>query len=331
MAEAPIATVTGGTGFVGCRLVARLRQDGVRVRLFVRRPVASLPEGVESVVGPLTDARAARAACDGAATLYHLAGKAHDLAEVGDSGAHADVTVTGTETVVTAAVQAGVRRIVFVSSLAVYGPGPADAPRDESAPLYPVSSYGRAKRRAEELVLAAGSGGSVQVCCLRPASVYGPGAKGNLPRMIAMIRRGLFPPLPQTGNRRSMVHVDDLVAALLLAATAPAAAGRCYNVTDDRAYGARELYEAIARAVGRRAWHWSVPVPLFRALAGVGDALGQVRGRRAPFDSIAFDVLFGSAWFSAERIGRELGFRPVYSLEDALPAMAAEAAPPWLR
>lgn len=318
--------VTGASGFIGRHLVARLVRQGAVVRALVRGAAhpSGWPDGVEVVHGDVRDAVAACAASAGAGTIYHLAGKAHDTAEIGDSAAYGEVTVAGTETLLGAALEAGVRRVVFVSSLAVYGPGLDAAPRDETAPLRPATAYGRAKLRAEKSVLDFGARTGAHVCCLRPATVYGPGAKGNLPRMVGMIDRGLFPPLPDSGNRRSMVHVDDLVDALLLAASSPAAGGCCFNVTDCRAYGARELYEMICRATARRPPRWRIPLACFRALAAAGDIIGRVRGRRAGFDGQAFEVLFGSAWFSAEHIARELGYRPSHTLEDALPAMVAD-------
>jgi UDP-glucose 4-epimerase len=83
-------------------------------------------------------------------------------------------------------------------------------------------------------VLAVGRESGMHTVNLRPALVYGPGMKGNLARLIAAVRRGWLPPLPETGNRRSLVHVDDVAQALLLAAAQPAAAGRTYFVTDGR-------------------------------------------------------------------------------------------------
>jgi UDP-glucose 4-epimerase len=122
-------------------------------------------------------------------------------------------------------------------------------------------------------------------------------------------------------NRRSMVHITDVVEAAVLAAFHPVANGQCYIVTDGRPYSTREIYEMICRALGRRVPSWSVPPPVLKSLARVGDFLGSVRGRRFPFDSDALEKLTGSALYSMAKISRELGYRPRVTLEDALPEM----------
>jgi nucleoside-diphosphate-sugar epimerase len=321
--ESDRTLVTGASGFIGSRLVDRLLAQNVVVSALDRRPPAAERAGVEAVVGDLNDPSAVRRALTGVSTLYHLAGTAHDVHSIRDDGSHDEAIVAGTSVLLGVAAQTGVRRVVFVSSLAVYGPGPSDVPRDETAPLRPVTPYGKAKLRAEALVTAFGAARSAHVCCLRPATVYGPGAKGNLPRLVSLIARGLLPPLPEVGNRRSMVHVDDLLDALCLAATTGAAAGGCYNVTDGRAYATSEIQAMVCRAVGRRPPGPRIPLAAYRVLASVGDLVGGLRGRRAPFDGPAFDVLFRSAWFSSARLSRDTGFAPRHILEDAIPEMLA--------
>ena len=133
------------------------------------------------------------------------------------------------------------------------------------------------------------------------------------------IDAGRFPPLPDSGNCRSIVSVTNLIDAAVLAAMEPKANGQCYIVTDARAYSARALYEAITRALGRRVPHWSVPLSVLRVLARVGDGIGAIRGRRFVFDTDALAKLIESSWYSAAKITRELGYRPRVSLDEALP------------
>ena len=141
--------------------------------------------------------------------------------------------------------------------------------------------------------------------------------------MIAAIDRGFFPSLPPVQNRRSMVHVMNVVEAALLAATSRAANGQCYIVTDSRTYSTRELYEMICRGLGKRIPQWYIPIGILRVLGRVGDAIGRVSGRRFVFDSDALEKLTGSAWYSSEKISRELGYRPTITLEDAMPELIA--------
>ena len=136
--------------------------------------------------------------------------------------------------------------------------------------------------------------------------------------MIAAIDRGRFPPLPETGNRRSLVGAGDVAQALLLAAELPAARGRTYIVTDGQVYSTRRLQDLIRVACGRRPLRWAVPLGLISALAGVGDGFNRL-GLPFAFNSVARGKLLGSAWYTSESITAELGFRPCLSLERALP------------
>jgi UDP-glucose 4-epimerase len=321
--------VTGGTGFIGQRLIESLSTRGADLNVLTRRVASVQNKGatVSSTIttGDLTDARSLVDCCVGIHTVFHLAGYAHatdqDSAEA--KRLHWETTVEGTRALLEAAVGAGVRQFIFLSSVKVMGEGGEDC-LDESAATTPDSHYGRAKLEAERLVFAAGRQHGMHVCVLRLPLVYGPGNKGNIPRMIEAIDRGRFPPLPEVHNRRSMVHVDDVVQALLLAAEQPAANGQVYIVSDERVYSTRNIYVAICQALGRRVPAWSVPAWLLRAGAGFGDALERVTGRRMPVNRTTLEKLLGSAWYNSEKISRELGFRPSHTLYDALPEMIVD-------
>ena len=228
--------VTGGTGFVGRRLAAVLRERGARLRVLVRS-VSGIPpdwDGVEVVAGELADAASLARACAGMDTVIHAAGFAHaDAAAPALAVRHWTVNAEGTFRLLDAAVAARVERFVFLSSVKAVGdPGPRCV--DETWDALPETPYGRAKRAAEERVLAVGRESGLHAVNLRLALVYGPEMKANLARLVEAVRRGWCPPLPETGNRRSLVHVDDVVQAALLAAAHPAARGQTYLVTDGR-------------------------------------------------------------------------------------------------
>jgi nucleoside-diphosphate-sugar epimerase len=120
-----------------------------------------------------------------------------------------------------------------------------------------------------------------------------------------------------------MLHVDDAVGTLVLAAEHPRAAGRTYTVTDGRAYSTHDVYAWACSALGRRPPRVVVPDWVFRALARTGDVMAAVTGRRAPFDRAAYQKLFGSAEYAADAIRRELGFAPLRGLEETMPAIVA--------
>lgn len=321
--------VTGATGFVGRALARRLvGRPSAAVRALARGDAPGIPEDCEVVQGTLEDPASLRDACLGVSTVFHCAGYAH--AGRADSGVEGDhhwrVNAVGTRDLAEAAGQAGVLRFVFLSSVKAVG-DPGEDCVDESWDAPPTTPYGRAKRQAEQWVREAGERYGMQVVSLRPAMVYGPGGRGNLPRMIEAIRRGRFPPLPRVRNRRSMVHVEDLVQAAVLAAERPEAAGRTYLVTDGVDYSTGDLYAGIRAALGLRPARRQFPPLLLRLLARAGDLLRAVR-LPTPVDSDAVERLLGSECYRSDRIRRELGYQPTHTLPEALPAIVASLRSP---
>ena len=321
-----LALVTGASGYIGRRLVNRLLRQGMGVRAMARdaaRIKALWPTAaVEAVGADLAKPQTLTGVCDGARTVFHLANDADEAAATVDQ-ADAGSTLAGTRMLLAEAVRSGVKHVVFMSSVKAMGEG-GQACLTETSPALPVSSYGRAKHAAEKLVFEAGRQHGLHVCVLRLPLVYGgDDGKGNLPRMIAAIDRGRFPPLPETGNRRSMAHVDDVVQATLLAAERPQANGQLYLVTDGHDYSTREIYLAICSALDKPPPRWFLPLACLRMTARPGDVVGMIARRDFPLNSAAVEKLTGSAWYSSEKIRRELDFRPVHTLIDALPGMIA--------
>lgn len=315
------ALVTGGTGFIGRYLVDRLLQDGASVTILSRYPQSELGHRCTMVAGDLVRPETLAGICRGIDAVFHLGGYAHAVDEPDDKGEemYRRVTVDGTRSLLEESINSGVRRFLFFSSVKAMGEG-GDACFDETAKSRPVTAYGKAKREAEKLVLATERHGLAPTV-LRLPMVYGPGNKGNIPRMIQAIARGRFPPLPDTGNRRSMVDVRDVIQAAMLAVTNPAAAGKIYIVTDGQAYSTRRLYVWMCEALCRPIPSWSIPLSVMRIAARIGDIAGHMRGRRFMMDSDALQKLTGSAWYSSEKITRELGYRPAYTLKSSLPDM----------
>jgi nucleoside-diphosphate-sugar epimerase len=310
--------IAGASGFIGRRLHGVLSAEG-------RSPVAlarTLVVGGNAVVADLADVSALTAACRGVETVFHCAGYAHAFSAFSgdDAERHREINFEGTRNLVEAAGQAGVKRFVFLSSVkAMAEPGTARA--DEDFPGQPETAYGQAKRAAEAAVLEAGRRYGMHVVNLRLAMVYGSGGRGNLERMGRLVRSGLFPPLPETGNHRSLVHVDDVVVAMLLVADDDRANGETYIVASSVAPSGRELFDALRSTLGMPRCSWAVPGWLLRAAAIGADGLEAITRRRMPFDSEVLDRLLGSAWYSPARIERDLGWRARVSLADGLAEM----------
>jgi nucleoside-diphosphate-sugar epimerase len=258
--------------------------------------------------------------------VFHLAGRVHMMDEGPDTEAeHIRVTVEGTRYLLQAAAESGASAFVFFSSCAVMPEGSASA-LDETTPAAPTTPYGRAKLRAEELVLGMNAKGGMRTVCLRLPMVYGPGHKGHLPRMIRSIDRGVFPPLPQYPGKRSLVHVEDAVEAAILVAQRPEAAGKVYIVSEPRAYSSREIYEIVLQSLGRRPPAWRVPRAVLALAALLGDLGERLTRRRLPFDSSALSKLSLPAVYSAAKIERELGFVTSKSFATAAPDLVAQRA-----
>jgi nucleoside-diphosphate-sugar epimerase len=151
--------------------------------------------------------------------------------------------------------------------------------------------------------------------------VYGRGGRGNLERMARGIAAGWFPPLPETGNHRSLVHVDDVVEAVRLVATQPTANGRTYIVAGERAYSGREIYDTIRGVLGKPPARYRVPEWLLRSGGHLGDVSAVVFRRPFPFNSETADRLLGSACYLPDRIGTELGWRAGTSLTEGVVEM----------
>ncbi len=311
------------------------------------RPDAGVAVGVEWLACDLA-ADAPIELPPGIDTIIHLAGKAHALAEVAqDEAEYFRINTEGTRRLLEAAKRAGVRAFVLFSTVKAMGDeagrrtedggwrtgdGGAiggcrssviDHPMDELCLVPPDTPYGQSKRAAEKLVL---DGGYVaHPVVIRPCLVYGPTPKGNLEKMIAAVRRGRFPPLPEVGNKRSMVHVDDVVAAALLAAEHSGASGQVFIAADEEPFSTRQLFEWICAAAGRPVPRWTMPLWMLRGLGRVGDVIGRLRGRRFVFDSDALAKLTGSAWYSSAKLQRELGWKPRHTLRETLPEIVREA------
>jgi nucleoside-diphosphate-sugar epimerase len=319
--------VAGATGFIGCKLVDALH---VRRRIIcaLARDISKIrniwPQGdVTGRSGDITNPKTLKDVCAGVHTVFHLASYSEEVPFNETENLHWQVTVEGTRHLLELAVHSGVKKFIYVSSVKAMGEG-GESCLDESSPAEPVSSYGRAKLEAERLVLEAGRRHGMHVCNLRLPLVYGHDNRGNIWRMISAIDHGRFPPLPETNNKRSMVHVDDVIQALWLMAENPAASGQTYIVTDSKVYSTHHIFLAVYKALGRQAPRWNIPIGILRAAARMGDMIRWIRGRSFVFDSGVLDKLTGSACYSCEKIKMELGYRPTRFLEDGLREMVDE-------
>lgn len=305
--------VTGATGFVGGRLI----QPGERA--LVRRPSGLTDE----IIGDLVDPETAERACDGVWRVFHCAGYAHALQSVSNDSLHNTINFEATRNLVWAAGRAGVRTFVFLSSVkAMQSSG--DRCVDESWDGAPSGAYGNSKRKAEAEIVAAGKAFGMHVVNLRLAMVYGRGGKGNLYRMASGIKSGWFPPIPETGNKRSLVHVDDVVAAVRYVAEKPEADGKTYIIAHHHAPSGREIYDAIRHCFGRSRMNWEIPAKFVRLVGRIGDVCPPPIGLGKIVNSDAVASLLSTECYSPKRIEQELDWRAVVGLGAGLNEMISD-------
>jgi UDP-glucose 4-epimerase len=278
--------VTGASGFVGRAMVARLARDaGNEVCAAVRRPGGPLAGGVPCTVvpelGPGTDWQAHLAGVD---VVVHLAARVHAKDDArGDALAESRrVNVQGTQNLARQAALAGVRRLVFVSSVKVHGEStlPGAPFRADDAP-HPQGAYGVSKHEAEDALYALASSTRMEVVVVRPPLVYGPGVQANFRALMHAVARGLPLPLGAVHNQRSFVALDNLVDLIAVCAQHPAAANQSFLVSDGCDLSTTELLRRMGHALGRPARLWPVPMPVLQGLmrlAGRGAALQRLCG-----------------------------------------------------
>ncbi len=271
--------ITGVNGFIGRALAAHLLAQGTRV-LGLSRQGTTLP-GVENRrTGDQPDAHTLTEALAGASTVVHLAAKAHqtDAALRQDDGQF-DVNVRLTDALLTASQQAGVQRLVYLSSIGVNGQrttGQAFTERDTPAP---AEAYARSKWRCEQRVRAFSAATGLPHVVLRPPLVYGPQAPGNFGRLVRVLGQGWPLPLAAVHNRRHFIGLDNLVDAITLCLSHPAAMNQTFVVADSEATSTPDFLRLAASAMHRPTRLWPVPVPLLRwaaRLAGQTEAINRL-------------------------------------------------------
>jgi len=330
-AEMPIAVITGATGALGPTLVERLLTCGYRVRVLVRH--SSLPghlaDTVELRQGSVTERQILDQLVAGADVVFHLAAKLHINNPAPELQAeYQAINVDGTRYLAEAAQAAGVRRLVFFSTISVYGPTEPGQVWDESSPPQPRTFYAQTKRDAEAVVLGTRQANSdvPLAVVLRLAAVYGPRVKGNYARLVSALRRRLFVPLGSGHNRRTLVYDQDVVTAALLAAKHPEAAGRVYNVTDGQIHTFTNIIAAICQALACSPPRYHLPVAPFRLLAAALEDGLRLLGRQSPIGRGTIQKMLEDVAVSGEKIQRELHFRPAFDLNTGWQQSTLEVA-----
>lgn len=310
--------VTGATGAIGPGLVGLLRRQGYTVRTLSRRPPdrGLLPDEVENVIGDIADPLTVDAAVRDVTTVFHLAALLHVVDPPASMRAEYErINLAGTKTIVEAAISAGVKRLVFFSTIAVYGNSGGEILTEES-PTRPSSCYAETKLAAERIVLEAQrADGRPFGTALRLGAVYGSRIKGNYHRLVRSLARGWFIPIGDGSNRRTLINDKDVANAALLVMREPVAAGQVYNVSDGEFHTLNKIIAAMCEALGRKAPALSFPERPVRVVANIVGTAARLGKRAAPINAATVAKFTEDIAVDSSRIQSEIGFRPEVDLK----------------
>jgi nucleoside-diphosphate-sugar epimerase len=312
------ALVTGGSGFIGGKLISRLVSDGHTVRALARSDSAAARVselGASPVRGDLSDVDSLAVAAKGAELVFHAA------AWTGPGGSWADFTsanVDGTRNVLAAARKAGVRRLVHVGTEAALMAGQPLVNVDETASLRPDSRapYPATKARAERLVCEANNV-EFETVVVRPRFVWGAGDTSVLPAVVAAVKAKRFAWIGGGDHLTATTHVDNTVQGLILAAD-KGKPGEAYFVTDGSPVVFREFLTELLETQGVVAPDRSIPVAVARLIAEAGERTWKIL-RRPGFPPLDYFTVWASGLECTINIGKarsELGYEPVRSREE---------------
>lgn len=302
--------ITGATGFIGSKLLQRLKARAEDLCALVRRKPCR-QKGLEGITwlecDLTTSIKELPEKITDMDTVVHLAARAHVLDDkAGDPLTEfRKVNVEGTLNLAKQAAEAGVKRFVFISSIGGNG-SQSERPFTVNDSPAPVEPYAASKLEAEQGLWEIANETGMELVVIRPPLVYGPRAPGNFARLVRLVYNGLPLPLGLVRNKRSMVALDNLMDLIITCIDHPAAAGQTFLVSDGEDLSTPELIRKLAYAMGRPARLLPVPPALLR----LG---GKVTGKTREVDR-----LIGSLQVDISHTCETLGWRPPVSVDEAL-------------
>ncbi|MFA5843282.1 MAG: NAD-dependent epimerase/dehydratase family protein [Coriobacteriia bacterium] len=310
--------VTGAPGWLGIRLVQTLAREGIETRCLVLAgsDTSVLTDaGAEVVEGDVLLPGTLAGAVDGVDTVFHAAGIIHTgMFSLGNLDR---VNAGGTQNLLEAAVRAGVRRFVYVSSNSAAGCNRRrDVLMNEYTPPRPYMRYGWSKSLAERAVNEAWVREAIETTILRPCWYYGPGQPERQTRLMKMITLGKAPLFGDGANLRSMTFVDSLCDALVLAAETDVARGETYWIADERPYSTLEIYRTLADILGVE-----LRTSTYPAFASAGAALVDGVLQRVGLYQMEIHVageMYKDIACSVAKAKKDLGWRSPTDLRDGM-------------
>lgn len=322
--------VTGGTGFIGGEAVRRLRQRGDEVACLVRSPekAAQLRElGCELVAGDLGDEAAIRKGMEGCDAVIHAAAVYEVGIPASERAAMREANVGGTERVLGAALEAKVPKVVYVSTVGIFGNTHGkivDESYEHPAKDF-TSCYEETKWEAHQ-VAKRFIGEGLPCVIVQPGGVYGPGDTSSIGRLLDQFLAGKMPLVPFPDLGICLTHVEDIAGGILLGLD-KGAPGEAYVISGP-ATTIREALGVAAKLSGRKAPKRALPTPLMKAMVPIGPLVGKLMNQPPNLREMISSADGVTFWAGYEKAERELGYRP-RGLEEGLRAtLAAEGRIP---
>jgi nucleoside-diphosphate-sugar epimerase len=316
--------VTGGTGFIGGEVVRQLRQRGDEVACLVRNPekgTALRELGCELVAGDLADERAIRKGMEGCDAVIHAAAVYEVGIPASQRPAMKEANVGGTERVLSAALEAKIPKVVYVSTVGVFGNTHGrivdesyEHPAQEFTSAYEQTKW-EAHQVAKRLI-----GEGLPCVIVQPGGVYGPGDTSSVGQLLNQFLSGKMPlmPFPELGICLS--HVEDIATGILLALD-KGKAGEAYVISGP-ATTMREAIGVVAEVTDRKPPRGAIPTPLMKAMIPIGPLVGKVMGQPPNLRELISSADGVTFWAGYDKAKRELGYEP-RGLEQGLRDMLA--------
>jgi len=302
--------VTGANGFIGKPVWSELVKAGFQVKCAVRKlnhPINKHCTKIVEVgdIGPETDWTNALKSIT---TIVHLAARVHMMKDsaIEPLSEFRKMNVNATEHLATMAAKAGVKRLVFMSTVKVNGEQTRDKPFTESDLPHPDDPYAISKWEAEQALLKVSNETGLEVVILRPPLVYGPGVQANFLRLLQIVDRNIPLPFLNIKNKRSFIYLGNLVDAIIACCTHPNAKGETFLVSDGEDASTAELVRMIAIAMGKKAKLFPFPQSLL-------SIIGTLTGKKAELNR-----LFGSLCIDSSKIRKVLNWKPPISMRDGI-------------
>jgi len=311
--------ITGGTGGLGPAIVKDLINSGFKLRVFAKEPADAYFQedyrDVDLIIGDIIDADLKKV-LDNCKIVIHMAALAH-INNLGPEteAMYEKINVEGTRRIINAAINMGIKRFIFFSTIGVYGPT-INIIANENTPPNPESPYARSKLRAEKIVLSAkNEKGNPISTVIRLATVYGPNDKGNFRKLAKVASKGLSISIGRGSTKKTLIYEKDVALAIKEILNNDLTINKVYNVTDGATHSVREIMVAIYEALGRKPKIVHLPeMPVRMGLRFLEKSTNML-GLKPKYGEWIINKYIQDVSVSGEKFIKETGFKPKYNLQ----------------